>query len=162
MMRRAVKFMHTCAACGMIGALLAYAIVLTTAPQDTAQSYADMRQTVSALCSYLLLPSMALALISGLLSMAVHRPFMDQRWAWVKAVSGISVFEATLGIVGSKAGTAAALSAKIAAGAPAAGELARAIAHEWMALGVILALLLVNVILGIWRPRLVISWWSWV
>ena len=79
MMRRAGKFMHTCAACGMIGALLAYAIVLTTAPQDTAQSYADMRQTVSALCSYLLLPSMALALISGLLSMAVHRPVIGER-----------------------------------------------------------------------------------
>ena len=29
----------------------------------SAQAYADMRQTVSALCNYLLLPSMALALI---------------------------------------------------------------------------------------------------
>lgn len=161
-MRRVVKLLHTCAACGMIGALLAYALVLTTAPQATPQAYADMRATVSALCSYLLLPSMALALISGLLSMVVHRPFLDQRWVWVKAVSGISVFEATLGIVGSKAGTAAAVSAKIAAGAPAADELARAIAHEWMALGVILALLLANIVLAIWRPRLVIKWWSWV
>jgi hypothetical protein len=161
-MRRAVKFLHTVAACGMVGALLAYALVLTVAPQDTAQSYADMRQTVSALCSYLLLPSMALALISGLLSMVVHKPFMEQRWVWLKAVLGLSVFEATLGIVGSKAGTAAAVSAKIAAGAPAAEELARAIAHEWMALGVILALLMVNIVLAIWRPRLVVSWWSWV
>lgn len=146
----------------MVGALLAYATVLITAPQDTAQAYADMRHTVSALCSYLLLPSMALALISGLLSMAVHQPFMEQRWVWLKAILGLSVFEATLGVVGSKAGTAAAVSAKIAAGAPAADELARAIAHEWMALGVILTLMLVNIILGIWRPRLVITWWSWV
>jgi hypothetical protein len=161
-MRRLVKFLHTCAACGMAGALLAYALVLTLAPQDTAQSYADMRQTVSALCSYLLLPSMALALISGLLSMVVHKPFMDQRWVWLKAILGLSVFEATLGVVGSKAGTAAAVSAKIAAGSPAADELARAIAHEWMALGVILTLLLVNIAVAIWRPRLVVSWWSWV
>ncbi len=161
-MRRAVKFMHTIAACGMIGALFAYAIVLTYAPQDTAQAYADMRRTVSALCNYVLLPSMALALVSGLLSMVVHKPFLDQRWVWVKAILGLSVFEATLGVVGSKAGTAAALSAKIAAGAPAADELARAIAYEWMALGVILTLLLVNIALAIWRPRLVVSWWSWV
>jgi hypothetical protein len=161
-MRRLLKFLHTCAACGMVGALLAYGLVLIHAPQDTAQAYADMRHTVSALCNYLLLPSMALALVTGLLSMAVHRPFMEQRWVWLKAVLGLSVFEATLGVVGSKAGTAAAVSAKIAAGAPAADELARAIAHEWMALGVILTLLLVNIVLGIWRPRLVVTWWSWV
>lgn len=161
-MRRLLKFLHTCAACGMIGAVAAYALVLTYAPQDSPQAYADMRATIAALCNTLLLPSMALALISGLLSMVAHKPFLEQRWVWLKALSGISVFEATLGVVGSKAGTAAALSAKIAAGEPEAEALARAIAHEWMALGVILALMLLNVALGIWRPRLVSKRWSWV
>ncbi len=106
-MRKTVKFLHTCAACGMIGALLGYMVVLNYAPQNTALAYADMRQTISALCNYLLLPSMALALISGLVSMAVHPPFQEQTWVWIKALLGISVFEATLGIIGSKADSAA-------------------------------------------------------
>lgn len=154
-MRRLLKFLHTFAACGMIGALLAYALVLTYAPQDSAQSYADLRTTIAALCNYMLLPSMAVALITGLLAMVAHKPFLDQRWVWLKVLLGLSVFEGTLGVVGSKAGAAVGLSAKIAAGEPLAEALAQTIAHEWTALTVILTLTLANIALGVWRPRLV-------
>ena len=114
-MRKAVKFFHTLASCGLIGALLGYGIVLQFATQNTARTYADARQIISALCNYLLLPSLAIALITGLLSMAVHPPFQDKRWAWVKAFLGLSMFEATLGIIQSKANYAATISVKIAA-----------------------------------------------
>lgn len=153
-MRKALKFLHTFASCGLIGALLGYMIVLITAPQDIARSYAEARQTISALCNYLLLPSLAIALVSGLLSMAVHRPFQEQRWAWVKALLGLGMFESTLGIIQSKANYAATVSAKIVTGEATPDTLTTAIANEWYALGAIMALSIANIVLGVWRPRL--------
>ena len=153
-MRKALKFFHTLASCGLIGALLGYLIVLLYAPQDSARSYAEARQTISALCNYLLLPSLAIALFTGLFAMAVHQPFQAQRWAWLKAVLGLSMFEATLGIIESKANTAATLSARIAAGEAEVEALASTLANEWLSLGVILTLSTAHVVLGVWRPRL--------
>ncbi|MGL4396398.1 MAG: DUF2269 family protein [Hyphomicrobium sp.] len=153
-MRKALKFFHTLASCGLIGALLGYMIVLIYAPQDTARSYAEARQTISALCNYLLLPSLAIALVTGLLSMAAHPPFQNHRWAWVKALLGLSMFEATLGIIQSKASTAATLSAKIANGEAGEDALRTALSSEWMSLGAIMALSIANVVLGVWRPKL--------
>ena len=63
-----------------------YLVIFAFAPQGTPQALADMRQTISALCNYLLLPSLGLALVSGLLSMVVHKAFMEHRWVWAKAV----------------------------------------------------------------------------
>jgi uncharacterized membrane protein len=153
-MRRSLKFLHTLAACGLVGALLAYATVLLYAPQATPRSYAEARQTISLLCDYLLLPSMAVALVTGLLAMAVHGPFRDTRWAWLKALLGLSLFEATLGIVQSKATTAAAEAANIAAGQAQASVLEVILANEWSSLAAILALSIAQIVLGVWRPRL--------
>lgn len=153
-MRKALKFLHTLASCGLIGALAGYMIVLLYAPQDTARAVADARQTISALCSYLLLPSLAVALVSGLLSMAVHQPFQEKRWVWVKALLGLSMFESTLAIIQAKATTAATISAQIAAGETPPEALPAALGNEWMSLGAILALSIANIVLGVWRPRL--------
>ena len=43
--------------------------------------------------------SLAIALMSGLLSMVVHPPFQEMRWAWLKALLGLAMFEATLGAI---------------------------------------------------------------
>jgi hypothetical protein len=153
-MRKATKILHTLASCGLIGALMGYIIILVAAPQDTAAAYANARASIAALCNYLLLPSLAIALMSGLLSMVVHPPFQEMRWAWLKALLGLSMFEATLGIIGSKASAAASLSARIAAGEAEQKALADTISAEWGALIAIMVLSLANVIVGIWRPRL--------
>ena len=153
-MRQALKFLHTLASCGLIGGLACYAVILLYAPQDSAVAFADVRQTIRAIANYILLPSLALALVSGLLSMAVHTPFQEMRWAWIKALLGLGMFEATLGITGSKADYAAKVSAEIANGAAKTSELQTALASEWNSLFAILALSLANVVLGIWRPRL--------
>lgn len=153
-MRLAMRFAHTVAAAGLVGALLAYLLIILFAPKGSAQSFADARETINVICDYLLLPSLAVALVTGLLSMVVHRPFQEFRWVWLKALLGLSMFEATLGIVGSKANAAAELSAKIAAGAGEQAALDAAIASEWTALLAILALSLANYVLGVWRPRL--------
>lgn len=153
-MRKATKILHTLASCGLIGALMGYIVILLAAPQDTAAAYSNARASIAALCNYLLLPSLAIALMSGLLSMVVHPPFRETRWAWLKALLGLSTFEATLGVIGSKASSAASISAKIAAGEPQQKALADAIAMEWGALTAIMLLSLANVVIGVWRPRL--------
>jgi hypothetical protein len=153
-MRKTIKFFHTLASCGLIGGIFAYGVILLAAPQDTPIAFADMRETVAIVATYVIVPSLAVALVSGLLSMGIHRPFQELRWAWLKALLGISMFEATLGVVQSKANTAAALSAKIAAGEAQENVLAEAIAYEWHALAVILLIAVLNIVLGVWRPAL--------
>jgi len=153
-MRRTLKFLHTVAACGLVGAFLAYLIVLAFAPQGTPLAYAQMRQTVGAISNWLLLPSMAVALISGLLAMMVHKPFAELRWVWAKAVLGLSLFEATLAIIGSKATSAAEEAERIVRGESDAAALASIVANEWPTLYVLLALSAAQIALGVWRPRL--------
>ena len=157
-MRKTFKFFHTLASCGLIGALLGYMIVLIKAPHDTASTYADMRQTISALSNYMLLLSLAVVLVTGLLSMAVHRPVQEKHWTWVKALLGLSMFESTLAIIQAKANSAAEVSAKIAHGEADTGALATslcaALSSEWTSLGAILALSIANIVLGVWRPSL--------
>jgi hypothetical protein len=123
------------------------------ASQDTPRAYAEARQTISTFCDYLSLPSLAVALITGLLSMVAHRPFIDTRWAWLKALLGLSMFEATFSIVQSKATTAAVKSAKVITGEGPPGALANALANEWWSLGAIMALSIAQIVLGVWRPR---------
>lgn len=153
-MRKATKILHTLASCGLIGAIMGYMVVLVAAPQDTAAAYANARAVIAALCNYMLLPSLAIAMMSGLFSMVVHPPFRELRWAWLKALLGFSMFEATLGIIQAKSTTAAALSARIAAGEAEQKALADAIANEWGSLIAIMTLSIANVVVGVWRPRL--------
>jgi uncharacterized membrane protein len=153
-MRRLLKFLHSLASCGLIGALVAYALVLVLAPQETPQAYAAMRLTLSALASYLLLPSMAVALVSGLIAMAVHYPFAQTRWAWLKALLGLGVFEATLGFIQSKAVAAAEAALEAASGKGQPGAIEAVIANEWLSLGALVALSVSQVALGVWRPSL--------
>jgi hypothetical protein len=41
-------------------------------------------------------PSLALVLISGLVSMIVHTPFQNAGWVWLKALLGFPLFVGTL------------------------------------------------------------------
>lgn len=153
-MRKTLKILHTLAACGLIGGLAAYMLLLLAAPQGAPADYAALRVSIAAISDYILLPSLAVALVSGLLSMAVHRPFQEKRWAWFKAALGILMFKGVLTVVGTKADTAARLAAEIAAGDAAPEVLASAMAYEWETLWTVMALSVLNVVLGVWRPRL--------
>ena len=153
-MRKFVKFLHTFASCGLIGALLGYLVVLIIAPQATAQAYADKRLIIQGISQYILLPSLGISLVSGLISMMVHRPFQELRWVWAKAILGLSMFEATLAVIQAKASSAAEEATKLASGAGDPAALASMIANEWLTLYAILALSAAQVALGIWRPAL--------
>ena len=153
-MRKTLKVLHTLAACGLIGGLLSYMALLILAPQETPAAYADLRASISGLSNYILIPSLALALVAGLLSMVVHRPFLEAKRAWLKAAMGILMFKGVLTIVGAKANYAAAVSRDVANGAAEAAVLEAALAQEWYTLGAVMLLSVANVVLGIWRPRL--------
>lgn len=152
-MRKAVKFLHSLAACGMIGALAGYVVLLSYGPQDTAGAYADTRRAIMTLCDYILVPSLGVVLVSGFVSMLVHKPYMQKGWVWAKALTTIGIFEATLAVVQSKARDGADIAAKIASGelAPSAlDELSR----EWGSIMVVLTLAVLNVLVGVWRPKI--------
>ena len=93
-------------------------------------------------------------LATGLLAMVVHRPYLDARWAWLKAALGLAMFEGTLGGIQAPAERGAALSARAAAGEVDPGALVAMINDEWNAMWLILALSLANVGIAIWTPRL--------
>ena len=78
MLRKVLKILHTLAAAGLIGGLGSYMILLVFAPQETPAAYADLRQSIALVSDYVLIPSLAVALVSGLLAMAFHTPFMDK------------------------------------------------------------------------------------
>ncbi len=156
-MRQTIKFLHTLSSCGLIGALVAYLLILWRAPQDTLSQYADMRETISLICRFTLVPSLGLSLVSGLMSMMVHKPYQEKRWAWAKAFLGLAMFESTLAITQSKAIEAAEFAARMAAGnsvEEARQLLNEALHGEWNVLFAILAISCAQTALGIWRPKL--------
>lgn len=154
-MRKTVKILHSIAAAGLIGGLFSYMVLLVAAPQGTPAAYADLRLSIAAVSDYVLLPSLAIALVSGLISMVVHRPFLDMGWVWVKAVLGILMFKGVLTIIGAKSGYAATVAQRIASGDAPPDALANMLALEWGTLIVVAAIAAANVVIGVWRPRLV-------
>jgi len=152
--RRVVKLLHTVAAAGVIGTLLAQMALISSLSVDAhPQTVASVRASVAHLADTVLLPSVAAALISGLLAVIVHRPFTLQGWVWFKGLLALSMFEGSLlGIVG-PANRAAEIAARIAAGTAEQATLAEATRGERGSLFVILSVALLNVVIGIWRPQ---------
>lgn len=153
-MRRTLKFLHTASAVGLGGGLAAYMLVLAGSPEITSiETHATLRHSLAMLTKWLLLPSMLIVLVTGLLAIAAHYPFMEAPWVWVKALSGILIFEATLASVDAPAQAAAAAAQRALDGEIDAAELARLLRDEWGAWWMLLALSAANVALAIWRPR---------
>lgn len=157
--RKLMKFLHTLGSVGVTGALVAMMILLAMLPAPeglegaTLTEYATLRRAIAGVSEWLLFPSLGMVLVSGLLAIALNRAFHDVGWVWLKLLLGVSVFEGTL--IGVH-GPATHLSER--ARAALAGEvdptvLATPIHNEWGAMTVILVVALVNIVLGVWRPR---------
>jgi succinate dehydrogenase/fumarate reductase cytochrome b subunit len=153
-MRKSLKILHSLSACGLIGGLAAHMVLLVAAQAETPDAYSALRQAIAAISNYVLVPSLAVALVTGLLSMAVHKPFIDKGWVLLKAATGIVMFKGVLTVIAAQADHAARVAERVASGEVEASLLASAIAYEWAALWTVMALSVANVVLGVWRPRL--------
>ena len=91
---------------------------------------------------------------AGLLAMAVNRGYHSAGWALAKLLSGVLVFEWGFAAIQGPMQEEAELSARALAHQVDPAALAQSLGAEWKSLWVMLALATVNVMLGIWRPRL--------
>lgn len=154
-MRRLLKFLHTMGAIGLMGAMAALLVLLGRAPSPTAiEGYALIRGAMGAVATWLFLPSLALTLLAGLLSIA-QRAFHSAGWAWAKLATGIVMFEwGFVGVQGPMQEEAR-LSAEALAGRIDPTTLGQDLGSERGTLWVLLFIATLNVVFGIWRPRLI-------
>ncbi len=153
-MKRLLKALHELGAVGVIGSFAACIVLIGTTPARPLIGYAAVRHGIAAITQWLLVPSLALVLISGLLAIAANDAYKNAGWAWLKAILGISLFEGTLSTVAASARHAAELSALAAAGPTDPAQLADVLRTEWGGLWLLLALSLANIVIAVWRPRL--------
>ncbi|RYY82601.1 MAG: hypothetical protein EOO24_40130 [Comamonadaceae bacterium] len=152
-LRLGAKTVHDVASIAFGGALAACLVINAGADPASPAAFLAWRQAFASIAQAILVPSMAVVVLSGLLALAATRGYRDAGWAWVKALLGLSVFEATLVVVG-----AAGRHAEIAA-ASAANDLATLqglLRSERITLWLLVALGVVNVVLAVWRPRLAV------
>lgn len=154
-MRKFLKFLHSIGAIGLMGAAACLLVLLSwTPPPNSLAEYALIRGAMGTIATWVFFPSLALTLIAGLLAMAFNRAFHNAGWAWLKAATGILVFEAGfVGVIGPMQQQAA-QSARALAGQIDATALSASASSEQGTLWVLLAVATANVVLGIWRPRL--------
>ena len=150
LLRRGTKFLHEVASIGFGGGLAVCLLINLTAPRALPGEFMAARQVYAAIAHYIVIPSMAIVVLSGLIALAATRGFMDSGWAWVKALLGLSVFEATLVIVGSSSHEA-----ELALAASNSAMLDAFLRSERNTLLLLIAVTVANVVLAVWRPRLV-------
>lgn len=153
-LRLGAKTVHDVASIAFGGALATCLVINMTADIGATADFAATRRVFAAVAQFILVPSMAVVVLSGLLALAATRGYRDAGWAWLKALLGLSVFEATLIVVGS-AGRQAEVAA--AAAATDVAALQALLRSERITLWVLIALSVANVVLAVWRPRLTVQ-----
>ncbi|MEO1244248.1 MAG: hypothetical protein AAFX56_01075 [Pseudomonadota bacterium] len=152
--KKALKTLHTLGSVGMGGGIIAYMLMLTYGPEPAlTEAFVGFREGIYSLTRFVIVPSMLLVLLSGLLAMAIHHPFQNALWVWLKAAGGLLIFEAVLASIDAPARRAAeGLRSALSAGTEPVAAL-NMINDRWGALWVLLGLVAVNVVLATWRPR---------
>ena len=154
-LRKLLKVLHEIGSVGVLGAFAASLVLIAAAPSPhELLAYAAARQGIAAIARWLLVPSLALVLISGLLAMVANDAYMEAGWAWIKALLGLSMFEGSLVTVSGSARHAAQLAALAASGQPDPAQLAEVLHTERGGLWLLLVIALANIVLGVWRPRI--------
>ena len=156
-MRRLIKFLHTMGAIGLLGALATLLVLARFAPPPASLSdYALMRGAMAEIANWIVFPSLILTLAPGLAAIAVTPAFHDAGWAWAKAATGILIFAGGLHAL-APIQEEARLSAEALAGHGGAADLTGVTGGERGALWILVIVSTANVVLGIWRPRLMRS-----
>ena len=154
MTRKSIKFLHTMGSIGYLGAILALAVLhgLLPAPSEL-QEFATLRIAMGAIAEWILLPSIGIVLVSGLFAIAATPAYQSAGWVGVKLATGILVFEGTLVYVQAPMERAALQARAALEGEVSVAELAAPLPAEWGSFWVLGAVAVLNVVLGVWRPR---------
>lgn len=153
-MRKLLKFLHTMGGIGLTGALFVQLLMLHHMPETSdLVAYTAARQQMGVIAQWLLFPSLAAVLVSGLLSMAWTDAFHGAGWVWMKLALGVSVFEGTLVAIQGPAKREAARAAQALAGELDPTLLGVTASSEYKSTLVILGVAVINVVLAVWRPR---------
>lgn len=151
-LRLSAKATHDIASIAFGGALAACLVINVMANRQSSTEFAASRQLFAAVAQYVLIPSMAVVVVSGLIAMMATRGYQDAGWAWVKALLGISVFVATVRLVGTSSAPV-----ELAAAAADPALVDTLLRSERNMLWLLIALCVVNVVLAVWRPRMSIT-----
>jgi hypothetical protein len=156
-MRAFLKFSHTMGAIGLMGSMACLVAMLYVMPDPQAlPEYARMRSAMALIATWIFFPSLGLTLIGGLIAIAASTAFHNAGWAWLKAATGILIFESGfVGVLGPLQREAKQSAAALAGKTDVV--LASSFTSERNVLLILLAVSVANVVLGIWRPKLVRS-----
>ncbi len=152
-LKKPMKALHELGAIGVTGSFATCLILFMTAPRNSLNAYAVTCQAIATIAQWLLVPSLALVLVTGLLAMILNSVYLEAGWAWLKALLGIGIFEGTLQTVVAGARRAAELSVLATSGHGDPAQLSQLLRAESNGLKLLLLLCLVNIVLGIWRPN---------
>lgn len=150
-MRKTLKVLHLLAAAGFVGAFCVALTAVFDAP-GSAQSAAAVHQLLALAMRWIVLPSLAVLALTGLLAIAVHRPFIDAGWVWIKALVGMTA--AGVVLINTLPALDQAAAAAAAASDASIGSLEPLLRTERMSFAINLALAAIATVLGVWRPRL--------
>jgi succinate dehydrogenase/fumarate reductase cytochrome b subunit len=154
-MRRLTKFLHTLGAIGLMGSMACLIVLIgfTTEPSSISDAVL-LRAAMSGIATWIFLPSLALTLVAGLVAIAVNRAFHNAGWAWAKLATGILTFEWGFTAVLGPMQEQGELGVRALASNIDTASLSASMSAERNSLWVLLAVATVNVVLGVWRPRL--------
>jgi hypothetical protein len=145
---RFIKLLHELGSVGLMGGVAAVVVFRWKGPGVDRPGYFELCHAIDALYTWVIIPSMLLCVASGVASMIVHTPYWNALWAWAKAGSGIVAMNFGFRMQGYAAKVS---SAEFLADR---AELADAFRTEWSGLWVLLVVSLLNIVVGIWRPKL--------
>jgi uncharacterized membrane protein len=153
--RRLLKFLHTIGAIGLMGAMASLIVLMNVAPPPSSLAgYAVMGGAMAEIATWIYFPSLMLTLVAGLLAIAVNPSYHNAGWAWIKLASGVLLFEGGLVSVLGPIQEEARRSAGALAGQLNPAAITASYGAERNAIWALLAITTANVVLGIWRPRL--------
>ena len=137
-----------------MGSMACLIVIITVIPPPTSLvSYAAMLRAMADILGWIFMPSLVLTLIAGLLAIAVNYAYHEAGWAWVKAGTGILIFEGGLHVLGPIQEEAKRSAVTLASTLDPAA-ITKLFEGERNTLWVLLAVSAANVALGVWRPRL--------
>ncbi len=153
-MRRFLKFLHTIGAIGLMGAMVSLLVMMGTLPDPDTQlaEYAAMREAMRAVSQTILTPSLGITIVAGLFSMAATPAFHNSGWVLAKLATGVIMFEWSLIAIDGPIRREAEMSARFLAG-EAGGALSLDAQNVGLSIWVLLFVAVLNVGLGVWRPR---------